>query len=385
MIHLLLVLGCKAGDIVDSGEPDSSTPSSYPRIETRTIRADSMFLYDVAFTSERVLVSCPYCGEAQVFGFDPDSPPADLGGSRLQFFAGSEFTEVGLRLPQGEDVDTVWIGAKDVSSGIGVGHVLDTAQFPDSGRFSIPQSATEVFSDGKARSNFGVGALWARGHWYTAAVARGSVPPTMYEVSDGEPYIFGPVDACSAQVDHSCAVDRIYTLNTFWYTANGGLLFRFDPRDEVASAFKFSDGAITYVQNSSAVEDDQVVTRMSTSHDNHQFVGTWHTRDGFAVGGMQFFSTPTGGTYMTAYSRDSGVSDAGDYVIYGTQETQSGGSLGGYRIEMTSGEFKGEVFDFSLTSDPYYCPAPVVKTDGGERFAVICEFTAQVMILGRVH
>lgn len=382
MIYLLLA--CKAVEIADSGEPSISA-STPPQIETQTIQADSMFLYDVAFTSERVLVSCPYCLEAQVFGFDPDSPPADLGASRLRFFAGPEFTDVGLRLPQGEDIDTVWIGAKDASSGIGVGHVLDTAQFPDVGEFSIPQFATEIFSDGKARSNFGVGALWARGHWYTAAVARGSVPPTMYEVSDGEPYIFGPVDACSAQVNHSCAVDRIYTLNTFWYTANGGLLFRFDPRDEVASAFKFEDGAISYVQNSSAIEDDRVITRMATSHDNHQFVGTWHIRDGVAAGGMEFFSTPTGGTHMAAYSRDSGVSAVGDYVIYGTQETQSDGSLGGYRIEMTSGEFEGEVFEFSLSEDSYYCPAPVVKTNGGELFAVICEFTEQFMLFGRVN
>jgi hypothetical protein len=385
MIYLLL-LACKAVAVVDSGEPDSATPSPYPQIETQTIQAASMFLYDVAFTSERVLVSCPYCAEAQVFGFDPDTPPADLGDSSLRFFAGSEFTEVGLRLPQGEDVDTVWIGAKDASSGMGVGHVLDTAQFPDAGEFSIPQSATDVFSDGKARSNFGVGALWARGHWYSAAVARGSIPPTMYEISDGEPYIFGPVDACSAQVHHSCAVDRVFVQNTFWYTANGGLLFRFELQDEVASAFKFEGGAISYIPNSSAVEDDQIITRMATSHDDHQFVGTWRTRDGLAVGGMEFYSTPTGGTYMAAYSRDSGVSAIGDYVIYGAQETQSDGSLGGYRIEMTSGEFEGEVFDFSLSSEnSYYCPAPVVKTDGGERFAVICEFTEQFMLLGRVH
>jgi hypothetical protein len=72
-------------------------------------------------------------------------------------------------------------------------------------------------------------------------------------------------------------------------------------------------------------------------------------------------------------------------VIYGAQETQSDGSLGGYQIEMASGEFEGEVFDFSLSENSYYCPAPVVKTDGGELFAVICEFTEQFMLLGRVH
>lgn len=374
---ILLLLACKSSDLVDSESPS-------PAISTREIQASQMTLYDVAFTtSSGVAVSCPYCLDAQVYIFDPANPPATLRDAPLKLFAGSEFTDVGLRLPQGATSDTLWIGAVDASSGIGIGHVTVVSQF-SAGTFSIPQSAT-AYSDDKPRGAFGMGAAWIEGQWHTSSPRRGAVPPTLYNIPATTPYIFGPIDACSVQVFNSCAIDQVFVGEAFWYTANGGLVFRYEPFDPVASAFKLTNGAVSYISTSSAIEDDQIVTRMAVGHDGVVFLGSWHAINGYAEGGVEFRSTPVGGSWSRAYSRDFGESDIGDYVIYGTQDTQTDGSVGGYRIELQSGDYAGEIFDLRVSDDIYYCPAPVVKTDGGSSFAVLCELTGSALLVGRVE